>query len=619
MRLLNTKSLELSPPYVPSEVPDYVILSHRWSTEEVTFANISKAPISDLQSPSRTKSGFAKIEGACKLALRDGYTWIWIDSCCIDKSSSAELQEAINSMWRYYEESNICYVYLADVPDSHAGWGRMFAGSVWWSRGWTLQELLAPVCVEFYANNWEPIGTKLERHEQIAEITLINPNALIREKAIDLFSTAERFSWAAHRNVTREEDEAYSLLGLFDVNMPLLYGEGRAKAFARLQEAIYSSTADQSMFLFRHSLYYGSQPLLADSPTRFCERIDCTSCPAQAVRCFPSAFRYADIIASEQWGEQPHEQIMTTVTKSRIKISTDLSLLDYRNVCNMFESSEADWPQTRATHVAVLNCTLRRHQYGALCLLLDREPNKRDSWHRLLAFPVLLPHLRDLVPSLQKTKLLFCRGSAFQDFNNSINQNFSFRSDLFRVEKWNVMIDSFGQHSVLAAEAREDSGFDFQTWKPGFLKQSVAIFCRIVDSQDPSLLLSVHLIQVGEIWSIKEIFEGDSECNRDQKLRSLFQPYVLTDRGSIHLPDGRSLLVGLRRLPSSACARKDRNKTVSKTIRYQITVGLISLLGPVRPIQIGLNQLQYHEPESEIESESEWESPSSKIYRRDSR
>jgi len=255
MRLLNTKSLELSRPYALSEAPDYVILSHRWTTEEITFADISKAPISELQSKTRTKKGFAKIQGACKLACKSGYAWIWIDSCCIDKSSSAELQEAINSMWRFYAESNICYVYMADVPDPEAGRGEVFAKNEWFTRGWTLQELIAPVCVQFYTENWKPIGTKFEWHKRIAEITSIDPAVLIRSRAIDLFSTAERLSWAAHRKVTREEDEAYSLLGLFDVNMPLLYGEGREKAFVRLQEAIYNSTADHSIFLFRHSLH----------------------------------------------------------------------------------------------------------------------------------------------------------------------------------------------------------------------------------------------------------------------------------------------------------------------------------------------------------------------------
>ncbi|KAF1838200.1 HET-domain-containing protein [Decorospora gaudefroyi] len=185
-------------------IPDYAILSHRWNTEE---------------SQVRKKNGFAKIQGACQLALIDGYAWIWIDSCCIDKSSSAELQEAINSMWRYYAESNVCYVYLADVPDSEAGWGPIFAKSVWFTRGWTLQELLAPVYVEFYAENWDALGTKFERYKQIATITSIDPDAIVRVQALDLFSTAERLSWASYRNVTREEDESYSLLGLFDMNM----------------------------------------------------------------------------------------------------------------------------------------------------------------------------------------------------------------------------------------------------------------------------------------------------------------------------------------------------------------------------------------------------------------
>jgi hypothetical protein len=204
MRLLNTESLELSRPYVPNEVPDYVILSHRWSTEEVTFADISKAPILDRQSQARTKKGFTKIQGACKLAFEDGYTWIWMDSCCIDKSSSAELQETINSMWRYYAESNICYVYMADVPDYEASAGHLFSKRECITRGWTLQEPIAPVCVEFYAGNWEPIGTKFERHAEIAEITSIEPKALVRTQAMDLFSTVQKLSWAAHRKATME-------------------------------------------------------------------------------------------------------------------------------------------------------------------------------------------------------------------------------------------------------------------------------------------------------------------------------------------------------------------------------------------------------------------------------
>jgi hypothetical protein len=165
MRLLNTETLELRL-FIPSSVPDYVILSHRWNaqtSEECSLEDMTKSPISDPNSPARKKQGFLKIQGACLLALEDQYSWIWIDSCCIDKSSSAELQEAINSMWKYYAESNICYVYMADVHNLAAGWDRPFRESEWFTRGWTLQELIAPICVEFYAENWAPIGTKAER------------------------------------------------------------------------------------------------------------------------------------------------------------------------------------------------------------------------------------------------------------------------------------------------------------------------------------------------------------------------------------------------------------------------------------------------------------------------
>jgi hypothetical protein len=357
MRLLNTQSLELSRLYVPNEVPDYVILSHRWGSEEVTFVDIQQAPISEPSSVTRTKSGFLKVQGACALALKDGYKWVWIDSCCIDKSSSAELQEAINSMWRYYAESNICYVYLADVPDAESGWGdkQTFGRSEWFTRGWTLQELIAPVCVEFYAANWQPIGTKLERYKEIAEITAIDPDVLVRMQDVDLFSTAEKMSWAAHRKVTREEDEAYSLFGLFDVDMPLLYGEGRLKAFIRLQEAIYNTQVDQSIFLYRYKRHEGAQPLLADTPTQFCDRSSCNSRLSGCTSASSPSFHYVDLVTSEWWSTQAHEQIMTTVSTARNEMSTVLPLLTYSGVSDQLEYFDDTRPQADVTHVAVLN------------------------------------------------------------------------------------------------------------------------------------------------------------------------------------------------------------------------------------------------------------------------
>ncbi|CAN9246499.1 unnamed protein product [Alternaria alternata] len=334
MRLLNTRSLEFSCVYVPNRVPDYVILSHRWGSEEVTYADIIQAPLSEPTSVTRNKSGFLKVQGACALALQNGYEWIWIDSCCIDKSSSAELQETINLMWKYYKESNICLAYLEDVVDPEAGWGndQPVGKSEWFTRGWTLQELIAPYSVEFYSSGWQPIGTKLERYRELADITGIDHDILRNNRPISDFSTAEKLSWAAHRAVTKEEDETYSLFGLFDLNLPLLYGEGRLKAFVRLQEAIYDTTSDHSIFLFLHSRSSDDYPLLAESPSQFCNREICKTCPDQEDENYSTYFSYADLVKSERWHRQAHEKIMITVTMRRNEVSTVFPLLDYPEI-----------------------------------------------------------------------------------------------------------------------------------------------------------------------------------------------------------------------------------------------------------------------------------------------
>ncbi|KAF2653170.1 hypothetical protein K491DRAFT_706004 [Lophiostoma macrostomum CBS 122681] len=252
MRLLNSQTFELRS-FLPHEIPEYVILSHRWGTEELTYRDVVQNPLSAENSPTRRLRGFPKVDGVCRLASEDGYSWVWIDTCCIDKESSADVDKNINSMWTYYTKSNICYVYMADVADAQSGWSTGFQKSNWFTRCWTLQELVAPVHLEFYAADWSPIGTKLERAMEVAKITSIDDGLLVQNRSIDGYTTAERLSWAAHRQVTQEEDEAYSLLGLFQIHMPMLYGEGRSRAFARLQEAIYLATCDDSIFLFRYN------------------------------------------------------------------------------------------------------------------------------------------------------------------------------------------------------------------------------------------------------------------------------------------------------------------------------------------------------------------------------
>ena len=172
--------------------------------------------------------------------------YFWVDTCCIDKSNSVELQEAINSMFRWYQNAAKCYVYLSDVSTrkrkasdqfSEYTWESAFWSSRWFTRGWTLQELLAPGSVEFFSREGRRLGDKRTLEQQIHKITGIAIPAL-RGSPLSQFDVDERLSWAENRQTTREEDKAYSLFGIFDIQIPLLYGEGSDKAFKRLREEI---------------------------------------------------------------------------------------------------------------------------------------------------------------------------------------------------------------------------------------------------------------------------------------------------------------------------------------------------------------------------------------------
>jgi hypothetical protein len=245
MRLISCSSLQLEE-FFGTNIPDYVILSHRWEEEEVSFADFTHN-----QSAAQAKRGFRKIDLTCRQALEDGWKYAWVDTCCIDKSSSAELSEAINSMFSWYESSKTCYVYLSDVRQADIY--VQFPRSKWFTRGWTLQELLAPGIVEFFDKDWKKLGTRNQHSKWISEITGIDESVLARSKnlggydvEIGSFCVAKRMSWASRRETTRGEDTAYALLGIFNINMPLLYGEGM-RAFIRLQEQILRTHSDSSI------------------------------------------------------------------------------------------------------------------------------------------------------------------------------------------------------------------------------------------------------------------------------------------------------------------------------------------------------------------------------------
>ncbi|KAI1453638.1 HET-domain-containing protein [Annulohypoxylon moriforme] len=234
-----------------NELPVYAILSHTWEDNEVIYEDIEggKANDTSLKDPA-TLASLSKIRGACIQAADGGYEYIWIDSCCIDKRSSAELSEAINSMFVWYRDAAVCYAFLLGSPNhlSTQGAKSHFARNKWFQRGWTLQELLAPRELIFFSGDWIPIGEKKLLCVLLANITGIDEDILLGNCPLTSASVARRMSWASERVTTRSEDRAYCLVGIFSVNMPMLYGEGAEKAFIRLQEEIMKQSDDQSLF-----------------------------------------------------------------------------------------------------------------------------------------------------------------------------------------------------------------------------------------------------------------------------------------------------------------------------------------------------------------------------------
>jgi Heterokaryon incompatibility protein (HET) len=245
MRLINVATMKLEECFGDA-IPPYAILSHTWGANEVTFQDITHLSSSDL----RSKQGWEKIEYTCQEASRRGIAYAWVDTCCIDKSSSAELSEAINSMYSWYADSTICFAFLADL-DAFGLADADMRCCRWFTRGWCLQELLAPENIDFFDKNWKPCGNRILLQDLISSITGIDKAVLLDHRNVSGRFVAERMSWAAKRQTTRAEDMAYCLLGVFDVNMPLLYGEGGAKAFERLQEEIIRQSTDPTLFAWR--------------------------------------------------------------------------------------------------------------------------------------------------------------------------------------------------------------------------------------------------------------------------------------------------------------------------------------------------------------------------------
>ncbi|KAK6440524.1 hypothetical protein LTR95_003261 [Oleoguttula sp. CCFEE 5521] len=292
MWLLKTSDLSLVHFHDSRDVR-YAILSHTWNgDEEATYRELRDGCKMDT-------ARFYKVKMTCAQAAQDGYDYAWIDSCCINKDSLTELAEAINSMWQWYYDASVCYVYLADLnwecPVLHdvasifsiesglnldTQWTQCLASCRWFTRGWTLQELLAAKDVRFYCppnpgaigrGDWGLVGDKTDLVRTLWDITGIDLLALQDRESLTRFVTARKMCWASRRQTSKVEDRAYSLLGLFGINMPLLYGEGE-NAFIRLQEQIIQKRLDHSILAWdctQAESLQSTDLLFANSPARF--------------------------------------------------------------------------------------------------------------------------------------------------------------------------------------------------------------------------------------------------------------------------------------------------------------------------------------------------------------
>ncbi|KAM6488289.1 ankyrin repeat-containing domain protein [Trichoderma sp. SZMC 28011] len=263
MRLINVKTFKLEE-FLDYQAPPYAILSHTWGddSEELNFRDVEDGNI------NKPGIGSVKFRECCRQAIEDKLDYAWIDTCCIDKANLVELSEAINSMFRWYQRADICYAFLSDVPgdEDFRETGSKFQRSRWFQRGWTLQELLAPKTMRFYGaistsetystqagvnthqvQEWRLLGKKGSMSTTIASITGIPQHYLLGYAPLHMASVAQRMSWAAHRDTKRKEDLAYCLLGIFNITMPMIYGEGDEQAFFRLQEQIMKVTRDDSI------------------------------------------------------------------------------------------------------------------------------------------------------------------------------------------------------------------------------------------------------------------------------------------------------------------------------------------------------------------------------------
>ncbi|KAI1416279.1 HET-domain-containing protein [Hypoxylon sp. FL1857] len=402
MRLLHVHTRELEE-YSGEFIPPYAILSHTWSKHEVTFQELSKPD-------HKSYKGYTKIEGCCRQAAKDGLHYVWIDTCCIDKSSSAELSEGINSMFQWYRNAAVCYIYLSDViaKDDPFNTPSDFRQSRWFTRGWTLQELLAPMELVFFDMHWDEIqigrikrcigsswadqisgASQNQEHyfNRLGLLSLLSDITNIPKRALDTgnfsqFCAAARFAWAADRETTRVEDRAYSLLGLLEVNMPLVYGEG-SKAFIRLQEEVIKSRDDDSLLAWGYGFISKEQP-----------RIHADSVLAQSPFDFRHCHSLLKLEAEETSPEVPITTTHSAMTNIGMQLAIPIRTIDPKN----------------GVFIAILRCLVPgaySHRNHLVVPLVRTKGGDKNHFSRAPGSPPFLVRREKLFSLIKKSKFLF--------------------------------------------------------------------------------------------------------------------------------------------------------------------------------------------------------------------
>ena len=399
MRLLDTATLKFQEFY--GEIPDYAILSHRWEEEEITFKQLE-----NLSPDVEKMKGFQKVKKFCSVAKEEGYVWAWVDTCCIDKSSSAELSEAINSMFSWYQNAHVCFAFLADVEYDGPEFSGVFddediesttlsmtfalSESSWFLRGWTLQELIAPDELYFYTSKWRRMASKKEIATELADITRIPKEVLLRDSDFPLrsYSASARIYWASRRKTTRIEDEAYSLLGLLDINMPLLYGEGN-KAFRRFQEEILKQLNDTSVFA-------ASGPnVLAESPRDYnhphCSKVECEPRRSLITNSWDPDKNYSSDLYQPFTFSRTLIGCTFPVFARMNHLPFDCYAPRQKHTVTVYTDRDI------CSHLAFIYCSFERQW---LFLTIDHAEHRATTFHGKLAFPYILALSEEAVTNL---------------------------------------------------------------------------------------------------------------------------------------------------------------------------------------------------------------------------